>query len=334
MMSLVLSTLSFRKREVKKEAMADRHFGILDSREVTSGRERLSTFNLEMDLQRFYRLLGLKVHFSESDITPRPSMVPTGKLLTSSSLGLKNKSHYRPPLGSNALETFISFVNNSFHKLRQDFNRGRLKVPSNLTTLDQQALNSLQTDKGIIIKPADKGGGIVVMDKVKYIQEAYRQLHDTSIYTPLDRDPTNTIKELIKNTLTKYCEEGILDQKTCEYLTKQNPITPVFYILPKIHKNLDNPPGRPIVASTESILSPISKFLEKILTPLIQQTPSFLLDTGTFLQLIQNLTTIPKEAFLVTFDVKNLYTSIPHLEGIKSGYHRRKEGKFLAICEI
>ncbi|CAJ0968597.1 unnamed protein product [Ranitomeya imitator] len=203
-------------------------------------------------------------------------------------------------------------------RLRQDFDRGKLKVQPNLTPLDQQALNSLQSDKGIIIKPADKGGGIVVMDKIKYTQEAYRQLYDTSIYTPLDRDPTNTIKNLIKDTLMKYCEEGVLDQKTCEYLIKQNPITPVFYILPKIHKNLNNPPGRPIVASTESILSPISKFLEKILTPLIQQTPSFLLDTGKFLELIHNLTIIPKEAFLVTFDVKDLYTSIPHIEGIKS----------------
>ncbi|CAJ0955237.1 unnamed protein product [Ranitomeya imitator] len=34
MMSSVLSTLSFRKQEVKKEDMADRHSGILDSREL------------------------------------------------------------------------------------------------------------------------------------------------------------------------------------------------------------------------------------------------------------------------------------------------------------
>ncbi|CAJ0924715.1 unnamed protein product [Ranitomeya imitator] len=192
--------------------------------------------------------------------------------------------------------------------------------PALTTRPEKQSAEDRQqkTDKEIIIKPADKGGGIVVMDKIKYIQEVHRQLNDTSIYTPLNRDPTNTVKELINVTLMKYCEEGVLDQKTCEYLTKQNPITPVFYILPKIHKSLDNPPGRPIVASTESILSPTSKFLEKILTPLIQQTPSFLLGTGTFLQLIQNLTIIPKEAFLVTFDAKDLYTSIPHLEGIQS----------------
>ncbi|CAJ0960129.1 unnamed protein product [Ranitomeya imitator] len=36
MMSLVLSTLSFRKRELKKVDMSDRHSGILDRREATS----------------------------------------------------------------------------------------------------------------------------------------------------------------------------------------------------------------------------------------------------------------------------------------------------------
>ncbi|CAJ0927284.1 unnamed protein product, partial [Ranitomeya imitator] len=41
-MSSVLSTLSLRKREVKKEDMSDRHSGIVDSREVTSGPERAS----------------------------------------------------------------------------------------------------------------------------------------------------------------------------------------------------------------------------------------------------------------------------------------------------
>lgn len=40
MMSSVLSMLSFKKREEKKEEMADRHSGILESREWTSGPER------------------------------------------------------------------------------------------------------------------------------------------------------------------------------------------------------------------------------------------------------------------------------------------------------
>ncbi|CAJ0962677.1 unnamed protein product [Ranitomeya imitator] len=39
---------------------------------------------------------------------------------------------------------------------------------------------------------------------------------------------------------------------------------------------------------------------------------------GAFLKLIDELKTIPKEALLVTFDVKDLYTSIPNTEGITS----------------
>ena len=40
MMNSILSMLSFRKREEKKEDMGDRHCGILDSKVVMSGPER------------------------------------------------------------------------------------------------------------------------------------------------------------------------------------------------------------------------------------------------------------------------------------------------------
>ncbi|CAJ0919867.1 unnamed protein product [Ranitomeya imitator] len=85
----------------------------------------------------------------------------------------------------------------------------------------------------------------------------------------------------------KNSQLGILDSKTVEFLTKRNLVIPVFNTLLKIHKNLQNPPGRPIETSTESILTPISIFLEKIVTPIIQSTPSFLLDTGAFLNRIR-----------------------------------------------
>ncbi|CAJ0965785.1 unnamed protein product, partial [Ranitomeya imitator] len=88
----------------------------------------------------------------------------------------------------------------------------------------------------------------------------------------------------------------------------------VFYILPKIHKSLTNPPGRPIVASTESILSPLSVFLEKILTPLIKTTKSFIF--GHFLSVLRQHGNVPPDSLLVTMDVNSLYTSITHEKGI------------------
>ncbi|CAJ0950204.1 unnamed protein product [Ranitomeya imitator] len=283
---------------------------------------RCRTFDLDMDLQRFFRQIRLKAHFSINPVAV--NLVPVdvnSKLLSSSSLGLRNKSHFRPPHGSHAVETFISFVQDSFTSLRESIERGNLFYPPNLTTEERHSLINLQGDKSIIMKPSDKGGALVIMDKTKYMAEIMRQLSDNSIYQALVRNPSHTIHHSIETILHKYTELGVLGQKTCSFLLNPNPIIPVFYTLPKIHKNLENPPGRPIVASTDSILSPIVRYIERILTPLIQKSRSFLLDTGSFLKLISEIDSIPIDALLVTLDVRDLYTSIPHEEGIHSVRH-------------
>ncbi|CAJ0934922.1 unnamed protein product [Ranitomeya imitator] len=274
---------------------------------------------MDMDLQKFYRSLRLKLHFADTDHATPPNlqaMAPIG--ITAASLGLRDKSTYQPPKGSHPLETFIQFVDKSFQKLRNDTDRGRIHYPSNLSVTERQALTSLKQEKDIIIKPADKGGAIVVMDKTLYKNEVYRQLSDTTTYKKLSYNSTQTIQDVIRTTLDGFQTRGILDCKTRAFLTKKHPITPVIYILPKIHKCLHNPPGRPIVASTDSILAPISIYLEKILTPLIRNTTSFLLDTGAFLETVRNISPVPPDAYLVSFDVKDLYTSIPHTNGIQS----------------
>ncbi|CAJ0918938.1 unnamed protein product [Ranitomeya imitator] len=112
-------------------------------------------------------------------------------------------------------------------------------------------------------KAADKGGAIVFMDHSYYIEEALRQLGDTSIYKTLPRDPISSIKSDIQDVLNKYIDSGILDKKTSEFLTNHNPVIPVFYTLWKIHKNPLKPPGRAIVTSTDSFLSPIAIYLKK-----------------------------------------------------------------------
>ncbi|CAJ0955327.1 unnamed protein product [Ranitomeya imitator] len=156
------------------------------------------------------------------------------------------------------------------------------------------------------------------MDRHTYCQEVHRQLSDTETYQAIPRDPTFDIDRKIKYIVKSYLDRNIIDHKTATFLSHPHPITPVFYILPKIHKSLINPPGRPIVASTESILSPLSVFLEKILTPLVRKTKSFLLDTGHFLTILKQLGSVPPDSLLVTFDVNSLYTSISHDKGIEA----------------
>ncbi|CAJ0921194.1 unnamed protein product [Ranitomeya imitator] len=229
---------------------------------------KFDTFTMDMDLHRFFRRLRLLVHFDSSEMSPVTTSDTPRSLISSQSLGLRNKSTYRPPKSSHAVEAFIGIIEQSFSRLRQDIETHKLHTSTNLSTPDFQALQTLRTDNEIVIKPADKGGAIVIMNKSDYTQEIHRQLSDNTVYRLLPTDPTTMIRNLIKETLDPYVEKGVIDGKTQEYLTKDFPITPVFYILPKIHKNLEHPPGRPIVASTESILSPLAIFLEKILTPL------------------------------------------------------------------
>ena len=55
------------------------------------------------------------------------------------------------------------------------------------------------------------------------------------------------------------------------------------------------------------------------LQPLVKKQPSYLKDDNDFLRKIDDLNktqTIPPNAILVTWDVKSLYTNIPHKEGL------------------
>lgn len=98
------------------------------------------------------------------------------------------------------------------------------------------------------------------------------------------------------------------------FLIKKSPQTPYFYTIPKIHKDLRNPPGRPIVSGIGSILKPLSKFADAFLRPMVQKTDTYLKDTKAVLQLLKDLAFDPQEQILLGLDVESLYTSLPHNE--------------------
>ncbi|CAJ0964707.1 unnamed protein product [Ranitomeya imitator] len=168
----------------------------------------------------------------------------------------------------------------------------------------------------IVIKPADKGGSIVVMDKSHYTSIIQSQLNDRTTYQSIDRDPTFDVAREIRLIIKTYKEKGTIDAKLSEYLINTQPMIPVFYVLPKVHKDLMNPPGRPIVASTNSLLSPLAITLDRILTPLLHNISSYLKDTTDFLSKLHAITPVVSGCTLVTLDVNSLYTCIDHQRGI------------------
>ena len=63
--------------------------------------------------------------------------------------------------------------------------------------------------------------------------------------------------------------------------------------------------------------SEISRFVDHHLQPLVREIPFDIKDTNDLINKIDNFA-VPPNSFIVTMDVKSLYTSIPKNEGIAS----------------
>ena len=167
-----------------------------------------------------------------------------------------------------------------------------------------------------MIKPADKGSAVVVMDKEDYIKEGLRQLSNHKFYKKLDSDPTSTITREIESTLSEMNENQDIDDETYKYLMPEDPKPGRFYLLPKLHK--EGVPGRPIVSANGHPTEKISEFVDYHLRPHVRNLPSYIQDTTDYLKKMQSLNPLPENTTLVTMDVSSLYTNIPQDEGISA----------------
>lgn len=109
---------------------------------------------------------------------------------------------------------------------------------------ERGALNELVHDDELTIKPADKGGAIVVMDTVKYKQELLGQLEDRNVYKMVDYNHIGDIKKYLNILINNAYANDIIDKELHKFLLPQHSKTPLLYGLPKIHKNLEASPGR------------------------------------------------------------------------------------------
>ena len=101
---------------------------------------------------------------------------------------------------------------------------------SNLSKEEWTAHQNLKTRDDIVIKPADKGGAVVVWRTDLYKQEAFRQLADTKFYAKVNKDLTQANQKIVKDTVNKL----ILEQKLPSIAHNLFVTTPKnIYILPQ-----------------------------------------------------------------------------------------------------
>lgn len=258
-----------------------------------------------VDVERFSRTLRWMGVFGH---VPR-RQIPTD---TFNSLFENKVSDNVPPEKLPDLEYFLSKVHREI--------KGLVSRPlrnSNLSVQEAAALRSLRNRQDIIIKPADKGGAVVVWRRDLYLQEAHRQLDNTTTYTALPQPSLPADSKLISDTVKTAIKSGSLPQ-TANLLIKRVPRQPTFYLLPKIHKA--NTPGRPIVSAVNCPTEHLSQYLDTVFQPIVQSLPSFIKDTTDTLRLLDDFNEAPPfhPNLLFTMDVCSLYTSIPHADGLKA----------------
>jgi hypothetical protein len=95
----------------------------------------------------------------------------------------------------------------------------------NITRQEQNALEGLK-DKSIVIKPADKGSQLVVMDREDYMSECLRQLNDTNFYKPLSNPLHTFTAQMIAAILKSLLERKIITK------SQFNQLTPLMNIAP------------------------------------------------------------------------------------------------------
>ena len=88
----------------------------------------------------------------------------------------------------------------------------------------------------------------MVWDREDYIKEAEKQLGDNDAYEEVPDDPKPLIST-IHRAIEKIRKRGDLTKETNQYYEVKDPKFARLYLLPKIHKRLNNVPGRPVISN-------------------------------------------------------------------------------------
>lgn len=137
-------------------------------------------------------------------------------------------------------------------------------------------MKNLMENQDIVIKNADKRGGVVILDWGDYLLESLRVLSNSHYYKPLSKDPTpefqKTYTELVIN-----------------FLLIKNPVMPLFHYLTKMHKILTSPPRCQIISGIGSLTRKLSQYVDLNLQQYVKELPSYLKDITSVINVVQDI---------------------------------------------
>lgn len=152
-------------------------------------------FQTKVNLFKFHHSLQLKLWYHTNPI----QAALRSETYQSTTTVFKPKSMFMPNICNPILNAFYKKVTYEVDKLFTS----KKKVIHNLSNEEKEALNWLSTNENIVIKRADKGGGVVVWGRDQYITEAMRQLSNREYYIPLQSNPLPQLLSELTKLLTE-----------------------------------------------------------------------------------------------------------------------------------
>ena len=162
------------------------------------------------------------------------------------------------------------------------------------------------------IYPLDKTKRLIAQNNDDYEQMLRNCLNkdNPTVRTNLPSTTQSNFNLKLRKISEKYKNQSIYTKiNNCK---SSEPLPSYPYALVKDHKEGELK-GRPIISTVSSVVRPLSKFIAKILNPMVKEhVESYLQSSQEFISSLQSVNT-QTIIFLGSFDVKNLYGSIPLL---------------------
>ena len=172
-------------------------------------------------------------------------------------------------------------------------------------------INNLRRNKNLAILKQDKGRGVVILDKNKYIEKCIFTV-TTDKFKKLDSSLTATCESKVQRTLRKM-KSKFTERKYYQlYPTGSN--AGKFYGAAKLHKlkqedTVGQLPLHPIVCNCGTASYKLAKYLAKLLSPL-SKSQYTVQNTKEFINYIKKQKN-PSNYKMISFDVISLFTNVP-----------------------
>ena len=126
----------------------------------------------------------------------------------------------------------LSNISNTLGQIELTINN----VNDNLTKQERRALKESQEDQNVVIRKADKGNTLVLMDKDYYFNTLVMKHHlNTGTYQKVDSNSDKWVFNNRKLLIKKH--ESCLTKNKLKYILNSNWKSSNLYVLPKVHKS-------------------------------------------------------------------------------------------------